>query len=287
MTQHPYLQLKSEYETRLGAMKITRVKQLQRRAEDILKRKEVLDNFGPVQDELKIPMVWMICSFERESSLDFRTSPAQGDPWNRVSTHVPRGVGPFKNFTEAAIWSYRHDGLDKASAPWTWSYMMWAWEKFNGFGPRDHGRVSGYNFAGSDQYDPPEGRAGKYVADGKWDPNAVDVQLGCVPLAVFLSHLEPRLMVPGFPSGPIVLPEPVAVTPTPVGVDGGPMGTKWLQHALNTLHVSGAPILLEDGNYGRMTRTVVRTFQAAHGLDADGLAGPKTIAAVEAAAAVH
>lgn len=278
--QHPYLQLRDEYERRIAALKVTRGKEATRRAEQLLRRPELISNFEPVEQALGIPMVWMICSFERESGSDFRTSPAQGDPWNRVSTHVPAGVGPFKSFTDAALWSYRHDGLDKNSSPWTWSYMMWAWEKFNGFGPRDHGRVSGYVLSGTDQYDPPAGRAGKYVADGKWDSGEVDKQLGCVPLAVCLAHLEPRLMVPGFPSGPIVLPKPVAVTPTPVGVGGGPRGTIWIQHALNQLNIVDTP-LAEDGSYGRRTRNAVRAFQELRNLDADGLAGPKTIAALE------
>lgn len=280
--QHPYLQLRDEYERRLAALKITRDAEAERRAKQILRRPEMMSNFGPVEQALKIPMVWMVCSFERESGLDFKTSPAQGDPWNRVSTHVPAGVGPFKSFTEAAIWSYKHDGLDKNSSPWSWSYMMWAWEKFNGFGPRDHGRVSGYNFAGTDQYDPPTGEGGKYVSDGHWDSGEVDKQLGCVPLAVCLAHLEPRLMVPGFPSGPIVVPEPIIVTPTPVGVGAPVLGrdTRWVQHALNTLSVLGTP-LDEDGNFGRKTRTAVRAFQELRNLDTDGLIGPKTIAALE------
>ena len=284
--QHPYLQLKSEYEQRLATLKITRSPECERRARQIL-RGPAIKNFQPVQDELKIPMIWMICSFERESGLDFRTSPAQGDPWNRVSTHVPAGVGPFGSFTEAAIWSYRHDGLDKNSAPWTWSYMMWAWEKFNGFGPRDHGRVSGYILSGTDQYDPPHGAGGKYVSDGRWDPNEVDKQLGCVALAAWLVELESSLQVPDFPHG-LHVPEPIIVTPTPVGVGGGAHDTAWAQHALNTLKVNGTP-LDEDGNYGRMTRTAVRSFQLANGLDTDGLAGPKTVAVLERVllAAVH
>jgi lysozyme family protein len=283
--QHPYLQLKDEYEGRLASLKITRAAEAEARARRLLSRPEVLSNFEPVEGQLGIPTLWMICSFERESSMNFKTSPAQGDPWNRVSTHVPAGVGPFKSFTEAALWSYRHDGLDRNSFPWTWSYMMWAWEKFNGFGPRDHGRVSGYVLAGTDQYDPPTGRGGKYVADGQWSSSTVDTQLGCVPLAVCLAHLEPRLMVPGFPSGPIVLPTPLPITPTPVGVGGGQRGAIWIQHALNQLKVEGTP-LAEDGSYGRMTRTAVRAYQAARGLDQDGLAGPKTIAALEAEVAV-
>jgi peptidoglycan hydrolase-like protein with peptidoglycan-binding domain len=87
-------------------------------------------------------------------------------------------------------------------------------------------------------------------------------------------------MVPGFPSGPIVVPQGIVVTPTPVGVGGGTRSAAWVQHALNQLSVEGTP-LVEDNSYGRKTRNAVRAFQAAHGLDADGLAGPKTIAALE------
>jgi lysozyme family protein len=271
--QHPFLQLQDEYTRRLASLKITRAAESLARAKQILHRPEVISNFEPVQQALGIPMVWMICSFERESSLDFHTSPAQGDRWDRVSTHVPAGVGPFPSFTAAAIWSYRHDGLDKNSAPWSWVYMCWAWEKFNGFGPRNHARVSGYVFSGTDQYDPPAGRAGKYIDDGVWSPAAVDQQLGCVPLAINLVSLEPRLAVPGFPRA--LEPAPIIVTPVPVGVGGGAYDTTWIQHTLNMLGGDGTP-LREDGIYGRFTRTAVRAFQAAHGLVPDGLAGPET-----------
>lgn len=279
--QHPFEVLKPEYERRLAALKVTRQAEVQSRAVAILRRPEVITNFGPVQDQLGIPMVWGICSFERESGLDFRTSPAQGDRWDRVSVNVPRGVGPFPSWIAAAIWSYKHDAIDKNSAPWSWPYMCWGWEKMNGFGPRDHGHVSGYNFSGIDQYDPPTGTGGKYVSDGKWNPEEVDKQLGCVPLALELVRLEPALALH---NAPIIVPavptEPIPVTPTPVGVGGGPRGTAWIQDSLNHLHFGGDQLNV-DGNYGRRTRNAVRAFQSAHSLMVDGLAGPKTIAAIE------
>src|SRR4051812_47655795 len=47
---------------------------------------------------------WMIAAIhERESSQDWKASLAQGDPWNRRSTHVPAGRGPFHSWEEAAI----------------------------------------------------------------------------------------------------------------------------------------------------------------------------------------
>lgn len=286
--QHPYTVLESEYARRLAALKITRRHEVEARALAILRRPEVIANFKPVEAELGIPMLWMIASFERESGLDFRTSPAQGDRWDRVSVNVPRGAGPFPSFTAAAIWSYKHDGIDKNSSPWTWPYMCWAWEKFNGFGPRDHGRVSGYDFAGTDQYDPPTGDGGKYVSDGHWSPGAVDAQLGCVALALTLVRLEPSLALVNAPAiVPAIPGDPIAVTPTPIGI-GGPgvdgihavHDTRWIQETLNHLHFGGDQLDV-DGNYGRRTRNAVRAFQTAHGLVADGLAGPITIAAIE------
>lgn len=275
--QHPFKVLEPEYQRRLSGIKITRQREVHARAVTILKRPEVIKNFQPVQAELGIPMVWMITSFERESGLDFRTSPAQGDRWDRVSVNVPRGAGPFKSFTAAAIWSYKHDGVDKNSAPWSWPYMCWKWEAFNGFGPRDHGRVSGYNFSGTNQYDPPEGKGGKYVSDGQWSSSTVDRQLGCVPLAIELTLLEPALsfdeFVPTFP----VIGDGTPVVPTPDGVGG--KTTKALQETLNELHVDGTPLVV-DGSYGRRTRNAVRAFQAANGLEQDGFAGPRTWAKI-------
>lgn len=280
--QHPFKILEPEYTARLSGLKITRPTEVRNRAMAILRRPEVLTNFHPVEEATGIPMLWMICSFERESGLDFRTSPAQGDRWDRRSVNVPRGVGPFKSFTEAAIWSYKYDAIDQNSAPWSWPYMCWAWEKFNGFGPRDHGRVSGYVFSGTNQYDPPSGKGGKYVSDGHWSPGAVDQQLGCIPLALELLRLEPSLGLDEFvPTIPDVEAPIVPVTPSPDGVNGGLKGVGWLQHSLNQLRVTGTPLGV-DGSYGRRTRNAVRAFQASHGLDADGLAGDKTCDAIDA-----
>ena len=51
-----------------------------------------------------------------------------------------------------------------------------------------------------------------------------------------------------------------------------------LQHALAHLGYSPGTI---DGQYGPSTTQAVKSFQTAHGLTADGVAGPKTIAALK------
>ena len=51
-----------------------------------------------------------------------------------------------------------------------------------------------------------------------------------------------------------------------------------LQTALRTLGYYASNI---DGIYGKGTRTAVKEFQAANGLSADGVAGPKTLSKIE------
>lgn len=273
--QHPFKVIEPELRQRLAVLKITRQAQAERRAAQLVKP-AVLDHFRPVHEHLGIPIVWMVSSFERESGSDFTRSPAQGDRWDRTSVNVPRGVGPFKDWPAAADWSYRHDGIDKNSAPWDEAYACYAEEKFNGFGPRDHGRVSGYVMAGTDQYDKPTGKAGKYVSDGAWDPDKQDEQLGCVALWRAMIELDPSLGFSAAERGQVSVPvQPIPVTPTPEGFSDALL----VQQMINKVIAKGAvryEALKEDGNYGRHTRNAVRAFQTAFGLEADGIAGPKT-----------
>src|SRR4029077_2040282 len=53
------------------------------------------------QTEVPWPVIAVI--HERECSQDWTGSLAQGDPWDRISVHVPAGRGPFKSWEEAAI----------------------------------------------------------------------------------------------------------------------------------------------------------------------------------------
>src|ERR1700722_19348839 len=55
--------------------------------------------------EAKTGVPWFVIAVihERESSQNWFGSLAQGDPWNRVSVHVPAGRGPFRSWEEAAI----------------------------------------------------------------------------------------------------------------------------------------------------------------------------------------
>lgn len=122
----------------------------------------------------------------RESSQSWSRSLAQGDPWNQVSTHVPKGRGPFKSWEEAAIDALVncHPYLARKK-DWTIGPALTNLELYNGAGYANRGLPSPYLWAGTDQY-----RGGKYVADGVFSPTAVDAQPGCAGLILAMIALD-------------------------------------------------------------------------------------------------
>jgi lysozyme family protein len=130
---------------------------------------------------------------ERESSQDWSRSLAQGDPWNRVSVHVPAGRGPFRSWEEAAI-----DALVNCSPyaarnrDWSIGGTLTKLEQYNGLGYAARGRPSPYVWAGTNQY-----QSGKYVHDGVYDPGVVDKQPGCAGLLMAMMAMDPTITFTG------------------------------------------------------------------------------------------
>ncbi|UQD69201.1 peptidoglycan-binding protein [Bradyrhizobium japonicum] len=220
-----------------------------------------------------IAWVFIAVSHYRESSQDFSRSLAQGDPWNRVSTHVPAGRGPFNSFEDAAV-----DALVKC-APYASRLKDWSiggtltnLERFNGIGYAARGVPSAYVWSGTDQY-----HSGKFVADGVYDPNKVDAQLGVAGLIMVMMELDPSITFDG--QAPQVQPKPIPIQPNDTPIRDG----IWLQNSLNRLGAS--PKLELDGIVGPATRNAVRAFQLAAGIGIDGLTGPETFAALDKALA--
>ena len=72
---------------------------------------------------------------EREASQDFRKSIAQGDFWNQVSRHIPRGIGPFRSFVDAAVFTLRRCAPYPAKwHDWSIGGVLTLFEAYNGFG---------------------------------------------------------------------------------------------------------------------------------------------------------
>ena len=268
-----YTALRDEYARLLAACEVTERLQALAAAKRILLLKP---RYSKVSAKTGVPILWLMVINERESGSNLFTYLGNGQSLHRVTSEVPAGRGPFATWEAGAEDALHLDRID-AVTDWCWPHALYEGEAWNGFGPRMHGRHTGYLWAGTSVYN-----GGKYVADRQWDAGAWDKQLGIVPLMRALVSLDASLDLAATPiASP--LPAPAAILaplPVPQGHDGGAHGVPWLQAALNTLQ--GAA-LKTDGSYGRLTRMAVRTFQATQGLAADGLAGPLTIAAIEAA----
>jgi hypothetical protein len=144
--------------------------------------------------------------------------------------------------------------------------MLTNLERFNGVGYANKGVPSAYVWSGTDQY-----KSGKYVADGVYDPNKVDAQLGVAGLILTMMQLDPSIKFDG--PAPQAQTKPVSATPSAQPVRDG----IWLQNSLNRL--GATPKLVLDGIVGPATRNAVRAFQLAAGIGVDGLVGPATFKA--------
>ena len=142
--------------------------------------------YQTVENKTNVPWFIIGVIHERESSQSWLGSLAQGDPWNRVSIHVPRGRGPFPSWEASAA-----DALvicpphAAAWKDWSAGGALTLLEQYNGLGYAAHDMPSPYVWASTDQYS-----HGKYVADGHFDPTAVDHQLGCAALLKEMMQLD-------------------------------------------------------------------------------------------------
>lgn len=272
--QHPFDVLKAEYLALLSKAKITRASEAKSRAAEIIKLKP---HYAPVSEKTGVPIIWLMAINERESGSSLLSYLGNGQRLNRVTTIVPKGRGPWADWPSGAVDGLTCEHLVGLNG-WDWPFSLYHEEAWNGFGPRDHGKHTGYLWSGTDVY-----TGGKYVADGIWNPNFSDPQLGTVPIMLALIALDGSLELPDWPKASPWpdIPAPIA---SPVGHDGGAHGVVWLQDSLNTLLTGKIDQpLKDDGSYGRMTAAAVRLFQQEYGLQVDGLAGPITLDAIQKA----
>lgn len=121
----------------------------------------------------------------RESSGDFAGVLHNGQKiigTGKKTTLVPKERGPFSTWEAAAIDALMNCAPFAAkNKDWSIAGTLDILERYNGLGYRKKGLPSPYLWAGTDQY-----IKGKYVADGEYDPNHVDQQLGVAPILMKL-----------------------------------------------------------------------------------------------------
>lgn len=113
-----------------------------------------------------------------EADLDFTAHLHNGDPLTARTVHAPTGR-PFSGrppfaWADSAFDALCYDGWQRWR-DWSLAGLLYRLEAFNGWGYRDS-RVaipSPYLWAGCQHY-----LAGKFVADGKYDPHYISRQVG-------------------------------------------------------------------------------------------------------------
>ena len=139
------------------------------------------ERYQEVEDATGMPAELVAAIHWRESSGNFDTYLHNGQKLGQTTTLVPAGIY-FEDWTEAAIDAVKNYGSDLSSIDPNdiQTYYDYA-EHYNGMGYANKGLPSPYVWAGTSNYE-----KGKYVADGQFDPNYVDQQLG---VAVMLQAL--------------------------------------------------------------------------------------------------
>jgi lysozyme family protein len=224
-----FAETKAGYASLWDAATVTPDKKAQ--AESLAKR-IITDRsvFAEVEAATGVPWYMVGCLLYRESDLSLSTYLGNGQPFDRVTTEVPAGRGPFATFQAGAIDALNHDGLAGiAPADWTIERVLYWCERFNGQGYFSKGGNSPYVWSWTSEY-----HGGKFVRDGVYDASTWDVQAGC---AAILKELEalgaaafareahadapsaPLVVIPASPplvaAAPAIAPAPAAA-PLPV-----------------------------------------------------------------------
>lgn len=131
-----------------------------------------------------IPWEFIAVAHNRESNADFTTYLGNGQKLTKKTTIVPKGRGPFSTWEEGAIDALLYAPPYAAkNKDWSIGGTLTKLEEYNGLGYARMDKPSPYLWAGTDQYE-----KGKYISDGKYDPNFVDPQLGCAGLLKFMGY---------------------------------------------------------------------------------------------------
>lgn len=139
--------------------------------------------YDPVSQKTNIPWYVIAALDMREENFSHSGYLGNGDPLWRVTTHVPRGRGPFSSWFEGAIDALHFDHMDELPYGGHWDIVtaLIKCEGYNGLGYAAHGIPSPYVWAGTNIQVP-----GKYVSDGHWDSSAWDSQPGVAGLFIAL-----------------------------------------------------------------------------------------------------
>jgi lysozyme family protein len=135
--------------------------------------------YKAVERATGVPMEFIAPAHMRESGMNFAGVLHNGEHilgTGRKTRLVPKGRGPFpagdEGWVLAAIDAIKLKGLHKIK-DWPVEMILFQQERFNGFGYFNRGINSPYVWGWTNLQ-----QRGKYVADGRFDPGAMDAQCG-------------------------------------------------------------------------------------------------------------
>jgi lysozyme family protein len=132
--------------------------------------------YEQVGRQLNIPWAFIGITHGMECGFNFKAHLHNGDPLTARTVQVPKGrpaagAPPFtwsQSATDALIYKGYHQVAD-----WSVPHMLHLFERYNGMGYRRRGVPTPYLWSYSNLYE-----KGKFVQDGRFDPNAVSKQCG-------------------------------------------------------------------------------------------------------------
>lgn len=136
--------------------------------------------YQEVQDSTAVPWYVVGLIHGMECDFSFKQHLHNGDSLNRRTVQVPSGRPPASVGDPPFAWKVSAiDALqyDKFTGwnDWSIAGICFKLEGYNGWGYRRHSVNSPYLWSYSNHY-----LFGKYVADGKWDANAMSKQCGAI-----------------------------------------------------------------------------------------------------------
>ena len=151
--------------------------------EKLLKNKH---RYMTVESLTKVPWDMVAVLHMRESGARFDRQLGQGDPLDKVSVHIPKQMGPYLTFEESAYDIMIVKGYNTI-VDWRLEKKLYYSENWNGWGYWQYrGQMPSPFLWGATNIQ----KIGKYIADGAWDPNTWDIQLGCAALLKGLMSLN-------------------------------------------------------------------------------------------------
>lgn len=152
-------------------------------ADNVLKYKS---RYKTVEAKTGVPWYVIGCIHKMESDQNWLGVLHNGEKivgTDKKTTLVPAGRGPFATWEDAAIDALKVGEWNPAK--WSLGEILEFLERYNGLGYRKRGINSPYVWGYTTAY-----LKGRYVADGKFDPESVQKRPGCAAILKCLEEMK-------------------------------------------------------------------------------------------------